>query len=85
MNQEDINDIMWNSLPEWRKHQLRMEYDRMCAGVESYEQSERVKKLEEAMGEFVLLCEPWGELGYEPSMHSIIKTADKFKQLLEEK
>ena len=25
LNQEDINDIMWNSLPEWRKNQLRQD------------------------------------------------------------
>ena len=23
MKQEDINEVMWNSLPEWKKEQLR--------------------------------------------------------------
>jgi len=26
MNQEDINEAMWNSLPEWQKEQLREEH-----------------------------------------------------------
>jgi len=25
MNQEDLNEIMWKSLPEWRKQQLHMD------------------------------------------------------------
>jgi len=29
MKQEDLNEIMWNSLPEWRKQQLYRERERM--------------------------------------------------------
>lgn len=40
MNQEDYNEIMWNSLPEWRKRQLRMSSG--CCD-EYYDKIEKIK------------------------------------------
>jgi len=54
MNQEDINEVMWNSLPQWRKDQLNAEREGTKASCR-YCRSQRLGEHPNTKGE---LTEP---------------------------
>ena len=49
MNQEDINNLMWNSMPDWRKEQLAEQRQNRDLVQENKSLKDRIKKLEEAV------------------------------------